>query len=40
MLGENATNRYGIFKVQNLTEQELIGCIEPLVERIMDVRQV
>ncbi len=40
MLGENATNRYGIFKVQNLTEQELIGCIEPLVERIVDVRQM
>ncbi len=40
MLGENATNRYGIFKVQNLSEKELIGCVEPLVERIVDIREI
>ena len=40
MLGENATNRYGIFKVRNLSEQELIGCVEPLVDRIVDIREM
>ncbi|OQY33185.1 MAG: hypothetical protein B6241_08775 [Spirochaetaceae bacterium 4572_59] len=40
MLGENATNRYGIFKVRNLSEQELIGCVEALVDRIVDIREM
>ena len=40
MLGENATNRYGIFKVRNLSEQELIGCVEPLVTKIVDIREM
>ena len=40
MLGENATNRYGIFKVQNLDEQKLISVVEPLVERIVDIREM
>ena len=40
MLGENATNRYGIFKVQNLDEQQLISVVEPLVERIVDIREM
>jgi acetoin utilization protein AcuB len=40
MLGENATNRYGIFKIQNLDEQTLIEVVEPLVERIVDIREM
>jgi acetoin utilization protein AcuB len=40
MLGENATNRYCILKVKNLKEQELIGVVEPLVEKIVDIREI
>lgn len=40
MLGENATNRYGIFKVKNLAEDQLIKVVEPLVERIVDIREM
>ncbi|MDC7232708.1 MAG: CBS and ACT domain-containing protein [Spirochaetales bacterium] len=40
MLGENATNRYAIIKVKNLSEKELIEVIQPYTERIVDVREI
>lgn len=40
LLGENATNRYAIIKVQNLSEEELVKIITPLTEKIVDVREI
>ena len=40
MLGENATNRYAIIKVQNISEEELVKAIQPYTERIVDVREI
>ncbi|MDA3957213.1 CBS domain-containing protein [Oceanispirochaeta sp.] len=40
MLGENATNRYAIIKVQNITEEELVKSIQPYTERIVDIREI
>ncbi|MBF9017857.1 MULTISPECIES: CBS domain-containing protein [unclassified Oceanispirochaeta] len=40
MLGENATNRYAIIKVKNLSEKEVISAVQPLIERIVDVREI
>ncbi len=40
MLGENATNRYAIIKIKNLSEKEIIKAIQPFTERIADVREI
>ena len=40
MLGENATNRYIIIKVKNLSEEELVKVLQPLSEKIMDIREI
>ncbi|QEN08774.1 CBS domain-containing protein [Oceanispirochaeta crateris] len=40
LLGENATNRYAIIKVQNISEEELVKTIQPYTERIVDVREI
>jgi acetoin utilization protein AcuB len=40
LLGENATNRYAIIKVQNLSETELVKIITPLTEKIVDIREI
>lgn len=40
MLGENATNRYVIIKVKNVSEEDIIDAIKPLTERIVDVREI
>ena len=40
LLGENATNRYAIVKVQNLTEDTLIKAVQPYTEEIVDIREM
>lgn len=40
LLGENATNRYAIIKVQNLTENKFIEAIKPYSVKIVDIRQI
>ncbi len=40
LLGENATNRYVIIKVKNLAEDELVGLLKPLTEKIVDIREI
>lgn len=40
LLGENATNRYAIIKVKNLSEDELIKAVKPCTEEIVDIRQI
>jgi hypothetical protein len=40
MLGENATNRYAIIKVKNLSEEQVVAAVQPFSERITDVREV
>jgi acetoin utilization protein AcuB len=40
LLGENATNRYAIIKVQNISEEELVKTIQPYTERIVDIREI
>jgi len=40
MLGENATNRYGIFKVRNMDEKTLRECVASLVEKVVDIREI
>jgi hypothetical protein len=39
-LGENSENREVMVKVANVDRQTLVSAIEPLVERILDVREL
>jgi len=40
LLGENATNRYAIVKLQNLTEEAAIKAVQPFTEEIVDIREM
>jgi len=40
LLGENATNRYSIIKVKNVTEESLIKAVKPYTEKVIDVREI
>jgi acetoin utilization protein AcuB len=40
MLGKNATNRYAVVKVKNLTEAEFVKAVTPCIEEIMDMRLI
>lgn len=40
LLGENATNRYSIVKVKNITEEALVNAVKPFTEKIVDLREI
>lgn len=40
LLGKDATNRYAIVKVKNITDEALVNAVKPFTEEITDIREM